>query len=140
MVLLKRSMDLLPTISQSSHNHGEDQRLLIQRMDSRTQLGSGSPSLNKRRETSETTVSLRKSTDSHPTTNQSYHNHGEESRSHIQLMVSRTQNGNGSPLLNKKNPILETKVSSKEFTGSSMKTTACTQPHIQEKSTPSMVP
>jgi len=46
-----------------------------------------------------TKVLSKKSTDSHPTTNQFFHNHGEEQRRHTQRMDSKTHHGNG--LLNK---------------------------------------
>jgi hypothetical protein len=59
-----------------SHSHGEESRKLIQLMDSRTQTSNGSQS--KRRETSVTTVSLRRSTDLQLTTRVSSQNHGEE--------------------------------------------------------------
>jgi len=86
--------------------------------------------------------SSKKSTDSHPMTSLSYHSHGEESLNHTQSMVSRTQLGNGSikipsHLLRKET--LETRRLRRESLDSSMLTTVCTQPHTQEKSTPTMV-
>jgi hypothetical protein len=39
---MRKSMDLLPTTDLFSHNHGEESRKLIHKMDSRTQLSNGS--------------------------------------------------------------------------------------------------
>jgi hypothetical protein len=75
-VSLRKFMALPTTTRVFSHNHGEESRKLIQLMDSRTQTSNGSQS--KRRETSVTTVSLRRSTDLQLTTRVSSQNHGEE--------------------------------------------------------------
>jgi hypothetical protein len=53
----------------------------------------------------------------------SFHNHGEESRSHMPSMVPRTHHGNGSHLPNK--PILETRRSRRKFMALSAKIEAC---------------
>jgi len=139
---MKQFTDSLLLTSQFSLNHGEEPNKLIQRMDSKTHLGNGSVWLSKKRETSVTMVSLKKSTDSLPTISLSYLNHGEEQLKHIQLMVSRTQVGNGSIknlLPNKKSKTLEIRRSNRKSLDSSTLMTACTQPHTQEKSTPTTV-
>merc|ERR1712091_426519 len=100
MESLRRSMDSLQLTSQSSHNHGEEQRKLTQRTDSRTQNGNGLALLKNRRKTLETMESKKQFTDSHPTTNLFSHNHGEEPLKHTHLMVSRTHLGNGSMVPN----------------------------------------
>jgi len=139
-VLLKKFTALPQTTRVFSHSHGEESPKLIQQMASRTQTSNGSQS--KRRETSATTVSLKKSTDLHPTTRVSFLNHGEESLSHTQSMVSRTQASNGSIgqlLLNKRRLTLETRRSRRELLVSSTPTTPCTQPHTQGRSMPTTV-
>jgi len=111
MVLLKKFTDLHLTTNQFFHNHGEELRKPTPKMDSRTQLGNGFHSQNKRRETLVTMVLLRKFTALLRTINQFYHNHGDVLRKLIQSMVSKTQSSNGSInqklLLNKKREISE---------------------------------
>jgi len=141
---LRKFTDSHPTTSLFSHNHGEEQRRPTQRMDSRTHLGNGSLLLkrSKLREILETMVSSKKSTALLPTINPFFHNHGEELRNHIQLMVSRTHLGNGSTpshSLKKIRVTSETRRSERRFTDLLLMTTACTQPHTQEKNTLSTV-
>ena len=98
-VSLKKFMVSLPLIRAYSHNHGEELRKLIQRMDSRTHLGNGSHKRNTitiiRLRILVMKVSWKRFTDSPQMTNQSSHNHGEEPRKLIQRMDSRTHLGNG---------------------------------------------
>jgi hypothetical protein len=98
-VSMRKSMDLPPTTDLFFHNHGEEPRKLIHKMDSRTQLSNGSInqllSLNKKKRISATKVSMRKSMDLLPTTDLSFHNHGEELRKHIHKTDSKTQLSNG---------------------------------------------
>jgi hypothetical protein len=112
MELLKKFNNSHLPINQFFHNHGEELRLLIQPMDSRTHHGNGSIE-NQRRlwlkkdiiTTIIITIKLRilamkallkRSMDSHQTTNQYSHSHGEELKQHIQLTDSRTHLSNGS--------------------------------------------
>jgi len=105
---LRRFNNLLQTIRVSSHNHGEEQRLLIHKMDSRTQLGTGSMHQNQNQWLNiNTTIIIipkilvimaltRKSMDSPQMTPTFSHNHGEEQRKLIHKTDSRTQASNGS--------------------------------------------
>jgi hypothetical protein len=111
MVSLRKSTDLHQTTNLFSHNHGDVLRKLTLKTDSRTHLGNGFHSQNKRRETLVTMVLLRKFTALLRTINKFYHNHGDVLRKLIQSMVSKTQSSNGSInqklLLNKKREISE---------------------------------
>ena len=80
-----------------------------------------------------TTALLKKFMDLPPTTSQFSQPHGEEQRKHTQLTDSRTQASNGLiHLLKKTRETLVIRESMKQFMDLSTKTTACTQPHIQE--------
>merc|ERR1719272_2662281 len=103
---MKRSTDSHLTTSQFSHNHGEELRRLTHKMDSKTQPGNGSIRKHWSKNTIDiiiTTklrilvmkVSMKRSMDSHPLTNQFFHNHGEEQRKLTQRMDSKTHLGNG---------------------------------------------
>merc|ERR1719230_1728412 len=95
---MRKFTDSLITTSLFFHNHGEELRSLIHKMDSRTHLSNGSISqqllpninttisiiINITLRILETKVLMRKSTVSPTTTNPSSHNHGEEPRSLIQ--------------------------------------------------------
>jgi hypothetical protein len=117
-------------------------------MDSKIHLGNGSIKtkshllkLMKLREISEIMVLLRKSMDLLPMINLFFQNHGEDKKSHIQLMASRTHHGNGltNQALWPKRQTLETRRLKRESLGSSTRTTACTLLHIQERNMPTMV-
>jgi len=121
--LMKKSMDLLPTTDQFFHNHGEESKRHTQSMVSRTQNSNGSinqlPLHNKRREILVIKELMRKSTVLLLTTDQFFHNHGEESKKLTHKMDSKTQNSSGSInqllLLNKKRKISATKESMRKF-------------------------
>ena len=108
MELMSKFTDLHQLTRVFFHNHGEELRLLIHQMDSRTHLSNGS--INQQLHLYNTNIitstiikprilgiteSMSKFTDLLLQTRVFFHNHGEEQRKHTQRMDSRTHLGNG---------------------------------------------
>merc|ERR1719272_2611689 len=99
-------MDSHLTTNQFSHNHGEEQKKHIHRMDLKTHLGNGLIRKHWFKNTIDIIIttklrilvmkaSMKRSMDSHLPTNQFSQNHGEELRRLTHKMDSKTQPGNG---------------------------------------------